>query len=186
MSVTWDFWQLPQHTGVRFRNMVTNCLSIHSHFILNYATPVVTPKSFALTPLSSSSVEFLCLPLGFFTNSFSQEAWSSFSMLFPALITLEERRERPGGKVRMEVGWLTVFALTAWKHNNNQRDGESQRVMREKKAGQDEVMSLRELAGEIKCFYYELMSVEDNGFRVMQCFTVQQHLTQCVLQQSLL
>lgn len=45
-------------------------------------------------------------------------------------------------------------------------------------------MSLRELAGEIKCFYYELMSVEDNGFRVMQCFTVQQHLPQCVLQQS--
>lgn len=44
-------------------------------------------------------------------------------------------------------------------------------------------MSLRELAGEIKCFYYELMSVEDNGFRVMQCFTIQQHLPQCVPQQ---
>lgn len=40
-------------------------------------------------------------------------------------------------------------------------------------------MSLRELARQIKCFYYELMSVEDNGFRVLQCFTVQQHLTQC-------
>lgn len=52
-----------------------------------------------LTLLSSSRVEFRCLPLGFFTNSFSQEAWSSFSMLFPALITLPAGgggRERDG------------------------------------------------------------------------------------------
>lgn len=46
-----------------------------------------------LTLLSSSRVEFRCLLLGFFTNSFSQEAWSSFSMLFPALITLLAGRE---------------------------------------------------------------------------------------------
>lgn len=41
-----------------------------------------------LTLLSSSRVELRCLLFGFFTNSFSHEAWSSFSMLFPALITL--------------------------------------------------------------------------------------------------
>lgn len=49
-----------------------------------------------LTLLSSSRVEFRCLLLGFFTNSFSQEAWSSFSMLFPALITLSVGREARG------------------------------------------------------------------------------------------
>lgn len=44
-----------------------------------------------LTLLSSSRVELRCLLFGFFTNNFSQEAWSSFSMLFPALITLSVR-----------------------------------------------------------------------------------------------
>lgn len=49
--------------------------------------------------------------------------------------------------------------------------------------GQDAVMSQRELAGEIKCFYYELMPVGDNGFRVMHCFILRQHLSQSVLKQ---
>lgn len=37
------------------------------------------------------------------------------------------------------------------------------------------VTSQRELAGGIKCLYYELMRVEDNGFRVMHRFIRQQH-----------
>lgn len=51
--------------------------------------------------------------------------------------------------------------------------------------GQDAVMSQRELAGGIKCFYYELMPAEDNSFRVMHCFILwQRHLPWwCVLQQ---
>lgn len=50
--------------------------------------------------------------------------------------------------------------------------------------GQDAVMSQRELAGRIKCFYYVLMPVEDNGFRVMHCFILwQHHLSWHMLQQ---
>ena len=67
----------------------------------------------SLTPLSSSWAEFLCLPLGFLTNSFSLDAWSSFSMLFPALITLTETRGG-GGKVSRESGyWECLF----WSRN---------------------------------------------------------------------
>lgn len=70
--------------------------------VYNYVMPLWSQQVFnssshcltLLTPLSSCSVVlFLCLPLSFFTNSFSQEAWSSFNMLFPALITLAEERE---------------------------------------------------------------------------------------------
>lgn len=135
------------------------------HFVPHSLTPACP----LLTPLSSSRVELRCLPLGFFTNSFSQEAWSSFSMLFPALITLTEKEERKRGE--NGVRWFIVLALiplTAWNHNSSQKDGESRTVR--KKVGQDAVMSQRELAGGIKCFYYELMPVEDNGFRVVHCF----------------
>lgn len=123
----------PTETSRNFRNTLVSDLETWSLMFIQplafdfaFCDPCCDAQklSFVLTPLSSSSVEFLCLPLGFFTNSFSQEAWSSFSMLFPALITLEERRERPGGKVRMQVGWFIVFALTVWKHNQNQRDRE--------------------------------------------------------------
>lgn len=76
---------------------------------------------YRLTPLSSSTVECLCLPLGFFTYSFSQEAWSSFSMLFPALITLMEKGSREQGAP--EVWWFTVFILgplTTRKQNSSE------------------------------------------------------------------
>lgn len=80
-------------------------------------------------------------------------------------------RKRRGRNVSLEMIYRVcfLFLLTTWKHNSSQKDGE-RRTVRKKKVGQDAVMSQRELAGGIKCFYYEPMPVEDNGFRVMHCF----------------
>lgn len=76
------------------------------HFIPHSLILEICPS---LTPFWSSKVELRCLPLGFFTNTFSHEAWSSFNMLFPALITLIEKDTRRKGEPG--VGWFIVFAL---------------------------------------------------------------------------
>lgn len=82
------------------------CFHLFMHFIPHSLILEICPS---LTPFWSSKVELRCLPLGFFTNTFSHEAWSSFNMLFPALIALIEKDTRRKGEPG--VGWFIVFAL---------------------------------------------------------------------------
>lgn len=83
----------------------------------------------------------------------------------------EVRREGEPG-----VRWFIVFALvplTTRKQNSGQkrwREGPAQCG-----AGCSHVPEGTCRQNDYKCFYYELMPVEDNGFGVMHCFTLEQH-----------
>lgn len=107
-----------------------------------------------LTPLSSISVEFLCLPLGFFTNSFSQEAWSSFSMLFPALITLTETKARRKGEMTYGARSDHMKTKSIPERRSESMDG----------AGCTRVSRGTGRRGRLSVLYYEPLPEEHNGF----------------------